>query len=351
MRPAVTHTRKSNVTYSLPEAQHLVRALYRALLGRDADAAGLAHWAGALADGRLDLAALTTALTASDDYRVALARRLARQQARTGLHARVAAAAAAALAATPLRIVDVGAQILADEQHVYAALADHGLPCHIIGFEPIADKLSERRRADGATVHMYPDFIGDGRPHTFHLNAPDATSSLLPFNTALTRQLVHLSQLHTMHTEQVATRTLDEVLVDGVTVDFLKLDIQGFELPALRHAGAVLARTNVVHCEVSFAELYEGQDLFAEVEQLLRSHGFDFIDLASSCHYACHGPFEDSRDRLGWGDAIFFRRAAGLAPRDLLAQAAIALLVYDKPSLAAALAGPAHAALFAPEAA
>lgn len=350
MYQAVTPIRKSNVTYSLPEAQHLVRALYRALLGRDADAAGLAHWTGALADGRLDLAALTTALAASDECRAELASQLARQQAHAGLQARVAASAAV-LAAAPLRIVDVGAQILADEQHVYAPLASHGLPCHIVGFEPIADKLSERRRADGATVRMYPDFIGDGGRHTFHLNTPDSTSSLLPFNTALTSQLVHLSQLRTAHTEPVTTRTLDDVLVDGVTIDFLKLDIQGFELPALRHAGAVLARTNVVHCEVSFAELYKGQGLFAEVEQLLRRHGFDFIDLASSCHYACHGPFEASRDRLGWGDAIFFRRAAGLAARDLLAQAAIALLVYDKPSLAAALAGPAHAALFAPEAA
>lgn len=340
-------SRKSIVTYSSLEAQHLVRALYRALLGREADAAGLAYWTDTLVDGRLDLAALTTTLAASDEYRATLAH----QHAHAGLRARVAAAAATALADSPLRIVDVGAQILADEQHVYAALAGHGLPCHIVGFEPIADKLTERRQADGATVRMYPDFIGDGNNHTFHLNVPDATSSLLPFNTALTEQLVHLSQLRTARTGQVATRTLDDVLADDATVDFLKLDIQGFELPALRHAGAVLARTNVVHCEVSFAELYQGQGLFSEIEQLLRGHGFDFIDLSHSCRYAYHGPFEGSRDRLGWGDAVFFRRAAGLAGRDLLAQAAIALLVYDKPSLAAALAGPAHAALFAPEAA
>jgi len=330
----------NNVTYSLPEAQHLVRALYRALLGRAADLAGLDHWAGALAAGRLDLAALTTALAASDECRNELVRQQARQQAHAALQARVTATAATALATAPLRIVDVGAQILADEQHVYAPLAAHGLPCHIIGFEPIAEKLSERRRADGATVQMYPDFIGDGGRHTFHLNVPDATSSLLPFNTALTSQLVHLSGLHTAHAAPVATRTLDDVLDDGITVDFLKLDIQGFELPALRHAGAVLARTNVVHCEVSFAELYAGQGLFAEIEQLLRSHGFDFIDLAHSCRYAYHGPFQDSRDRLGWGDAIFFKRATGRSARDLLAQAAIALLVYDKPSLAAALLAP-----------
>ena len=66
-------SRKSIVTYSSLEAQHLVRALYRALLGREADAAGLAYWTDTLADGRLDLAALTAALTASDEYRATLA--------------------------------------------------------------------------------------------------------------------------------------------------------------------------------------------------------------------------------------------------------------------------------------
>jgi len=327
--------------YSSPVAQQLVHGLYRALLGRAADADGLLHWSAALADGRADLAALTQALAGSDEYR----RRAARQDAYADLPARFAALAAPAFAAAPLRIVDVGAQILADEQHVYAPLAAHGLACHVVGFEPLEDKLGELRQQDsGATAQLYPDFIGDGEVHTFHINQPDSTSSLLPFNRALTAQLVDLSHLRTLRTESVATRTLDAVLTDGVAVDFLKLDIQGFELPALRHASAVLARTNVVHCEVSFAEIYAGQGLFSEIEQLLRGQGFDFIDFHATCHYPYHGADQVSRDRLGWGDAIFYKRAQLIGERDLLAQAAIALLLYNKPSLAAALAARTAAA-------
>lgn len=332
--------------YTADAAEAQVRSLYRALLEREADPVGLRHWCEVLCAGG-DVAALAAALVASEEYRRRAAAALIHGKAK----ARLAAACAADFAAQPLRIVDVGAQILADEAHVYAPLAGHGLPCQVIGFEPLEDKLDERQRHDGgAAVRLYPDFIGDGQRHTFHINAPDATSSLLPFNRALTDGLVELSHLRTTRTVEVATSTLDQVLDDALPVDFLKLDIQGFELPALRHASAVLARTNVVHCEVSFAEIYAGQGLFSEIEQLLRGHGFYFVDFHSTCRYACHGAAGSSaRDRLGWGDAIFLKAPGQLARRDLQAQAAIALLVYDKPSLAEALAAradPALAALF-----
>lgn len=328
-------------------ADALVHGLYRALLGRDADPVGLHHWRTALTGGG-DVAALAAALAASDEFRARAAGLRARGQVRT----RLAAHCAPLFAARPLHIVDVGAQMLDDERHVYAPLTDHGLACQVTGFEPLDEKRKERAQHDGqATVRLYPDFIGDGRRHPFHINAPDATSSLLPFNRAVTDQLVELSHLRTVRTAEVDTRTLDAVLADAGPVDFLKLDIQGFELPALRHAAAVLARTAVVHCEVSFTPIYAGQALFSEIEQLLRGQGFEFIDLHSSCRYASEGTAaRQSRDRLGWGDAIFMKSPGLLGGRDLLAQAAIALLVYDKPSLAEALAvraDPALAALFA----
>ena len=315
--------------------EDIVRALYRGFLGREPDGPGLRHWSGVLAGGG-DAAALLHAISHSDEYLRADAERAARRQAQ---HA-VAARAAALLRQQPLTIVDIGAQELEGEQHVYAPLVQHALPYQVIGFEPLEDKLQERQLHDGGSVKLYPNFIGDGQRHLFHINAPDATSSLLPLNQALNCDLVDLSQLRTEKTVEVATSRLDEVLADTARVDFLKLDIQGFELPALQHAGAVLARTNIVHCEVSFAPIYQDQALFSEVETLLRAHGFYFLDLQSSCRYAYHtGSGSTSRDRLGWGDAVFLRNAALLDdPRDVLAQLVIALLVYDKHSLAESLA-------------
>jgi len=308
----------------------IVRGLYRGFLGREPDPAGLAYWSERVAQGA-GADELLAGLMASDEFRLGHGAQINLDE----LKARVLAASAPLLA-RPLTVVDIGAQELENEDHIYAPLTRHGLPYRIIGFEPQQDKIeASRRNNPDSRVTLYPTFIGDGQQHTFHINNDDATSSLLPFNRALTAQLRDLDHLHTVHTEEVSTSRLDDVLAGEGAIDFLKLDIQGFELPTLQHAAQVLARTNVVHCEVSFAPIYDGQALFSEIETLLRAAGFWLLDFSSLCRY----PSVDaarSRDRLGWGDAVFVRQTQDTG--DLLAQALVLLLVYDKPSAACALA-------------
>lgn len=332
-------------TVSSDPHTELVRGLYRGFLGREPDAPGLAHWAARLRDGTAS-SELVDAIMASPEYLAIVADERAHGQLRAAV-----AQAAAPLLGQPLSIVDIGAQELEGEQHIYAPLQAAGLPCQVTGFEPQEDKIaaSLARHPDGS-LRLYPTFIGDGGRHTFHINNDDATSSLLPLNEVLTRELVDLSHLRVARSVDVATSRLDDVLTDGAGVDFLKLDIQGFELPALLNAPDVLRRTNVIHCEVSFMPIYAGQALFSEIETLLRAAGFAFMDFSSLCRYPYHGPANSpSRDRLGWGDAVFFRTGGTLSGRDLLAQSVIALLVYGKRSYAEHLAqGSALAALFLP---
>lgn len=327
-----------NTPPSRPDHGAVVRGLYRGFLGREPDPAGLAYWSGRLAAGAI-ADELLAALMASDEYR--LGQGAASAAGLDALKARVAAACAPLLARA-LTVVDIGAQELENEDHIYAPLTRHGLPYRIIGFEPQQDKIeASRRNNPDSRVTLYPTFIGDGGRHTFHINNDDATSSLLPFNRALTASLRDLDHLETVQREDVATSRLDDVLKAEGALDFLKLDIQGFELPTLRHASEVLARTNVVHCEVSFAPIYEGQALFSEIEALLRAAGFWLLDFSSLCRYPSAGSAARSRDRLGWGDAVFVRQ--GASAQDLLAQALVLLLVYDKPSAAQALARQADA--------
>jgi FkbM family methyltransferase len=230
-----------------------------------------------------------------------------------------------------MTIVDVGAQNLAGESHVYTPLMQAGISCRCIGFEPLNDRRSER---EGGNIEMLPHFIGDGSHQTFYINNDDSTSSLLPLNDAFNQPHNHLHGLRTVRTETVLTSRLDDVLPD-VAIDFLKFDIQGFEMPALLGAEQTLKRTNVVHCEVEFAPLYKGASVFSEIERLLFRGGFYFVDFSHLCRYA-YVAVPDATDvgeRLGWADAVFFREKPATA-NDALAQAAIAELVYRKHGLA-----------------
>lgn len=57
-------------------------------------------------------------------------------------------------------------------------------------------------------------------------------------------------------------------------VDLLWMDIQGSELNALKGMRNKLERVSIIHSEVEFMEIYEGQPLFWEVKKYLNEHGF-----------------------------------------------------------------------------
>jgi FkbM family methyltransferase len=237
-----------------------------------------------------------------------------------------------------LFVVDVGAQSLAWEEHIYQPLLSSGVLCDIVGFDPLAHRLRERaNKESNARLSLLPFAIGDGKSHTLHINNDDATSSLYSLNPAAPQALEGLDDLHTVRRETVNTRRLDDVLPNR-PVDFLKLDIQGFELRALEHATETLFRTAVVHCETEFYPLYLGQPLFPDIHRYLTARGFDFIDLVKATRFAPAVPSgSKGPERLVFGDAVFFRKPKANEHELLLVQALIAMLVYKKTALAESL--------------
>lgn len=330
----------TNLNLDLIQKTEIIKGLYLGILGREADAAGLKHWLNIWENGgNTDF--IINCLVNSEEYKCGKQSTM-RNAVNAVNHALEAVKFLPPfLQERPLTIVDVGAQNLEYEEHIYSEIATHQLPHQIIGFEPLEDRLQERlNEPECENFTLLPAFIGDGQEHTFYINAPDATSSLLPFNEAVISKFIDLDTLETVNTEPAKTTTLDIALQDQKYVDFLKLDIQGAELAALRHAPIVLSKTLVVHCEVSFFEIYKDQALFSEVELYMRSMGFELIDVCSQCRYPLSNTsFTQSRDWLGWGDAVFLRRLEENAHwQDKLIQSLIALIVYKKPSLAAYLA-------------
>jgi len=310
-----------------------VGALYELCLGRTPDEEGRRGWTALLADSGDPTAVLAGILSSEE------ARRRVESASLTDLSS-VIADSLELLGRRP-RIVDIGAQSLGEGSHPYSPLDDF-TALEIIGFDPLADRLTERERTENVkgTLVLLPYAIGDGATHTLYINNDDATSSLFPLDHESNSRFNHISTLETVRTERVDTHPLDDVLPAG-PVDFLKLDVQGAELMVLQGASATLRRAAVVHCEVEFSPIYRDQPLYPEIHAELATHGYYLVDLLTTGRYdyltASAGR---SSDRLLWADAVFFRDSDEV--EHLAAQALIAAAVYRKPTLAEHLLGRAR---------
>lgn len=245
-------------------------------------------------------------------------------------------------------MVDVGAMLLSEAEDVWRPLVRAGICASVIGFEPHVEeckKLNEElvKRApqahDGDCVFRYlPHAIGDGSMGTFRSCSAPMTSSMLEPNIPLLRRFVQLEEVTTV-VQRTETKTvrLDDLLPElGGRADFLKLDVQGFELLVLKGATQVLRDCLVVHTEVEFVEMYEKQPLFAEVDQHLRGAGFVFHRFASihgrplkPIHYMAN-PLAPVSQQL-WADAVYVRDLwdlRGFSKDELLRTAFILHEVY-----------------------
>jgi FkbM family methyltransferase len=301
-----------------------VEALYQTCLGRAADPSGLAHHVEALLSSG-DPTLILRGILDSREY-------AARRETVAAMDCSPEISQALAFLDRRLRVVDVGAQSLGPGSHPYDPLSKV-CDLDIIGFDPLSERLRERAEAEASPgLTLLPYAIGDGEYHTLYVNDDDATSSLFPLNVAHNARFVHLSELHTVRTEQVKTHRLDDVLPDG-RVDFLKLDVQGSELMVLKGAEQTLSRTAVIHTEVLFSPIYLNQPLFVDVQQHLTVRGFTLIDLLLPGRYSYRTPSgRNTPDYLIWGDAIYFRDTEDPATQRL--QALVAASVYRKPTLA-----------------
>ena len=120
--------------------------------------------------------------------------------------------------------------------------------------------------AYGEPHRIFPCFAGNGEAATFHETNRGPTGSLFEPNTALLEKFQNLSEVMTpKHQHAVMTTRIDEI----GDIDFIKID-------ALSHPRRALSSALVIQTEVEFVELYKGQPLFADVDELIRQAGFQF---------------------------------------------------------------------------
>jgi FkbM family methyltransferase len=158
----------------------------------------------------------------------------------------------------------------------WTCLAKSIFPLAVVeAFEPLEDQRPgfTKWTAKLADVHLHQVALGprDGTVTLEVTDFADATSVL-----ALSAEGRRTFNVSPSGRREVPMATLDGLVASGKVrpADLIKLDIQGYELEALRGAEQCLGLARAVICEVSFRPFYEGQVLFGEILAHLGGRGF-----------------------------------------------------------------------------
>jgi FkbM family methyltransferase len=199
----------------------------------------------------------------------------------------------------PEVVLDVGA----NEGQFVESLREAGFAGRVISFEP-QRKVFEvlRRKAlqqDGWECHRLA--LGDA----------DAVLPLHVSEFSLSSSLFPIGRLHIELMPQTGEAGIEEVPV--VRLDtwsgaasfegrrlFLKLDVQGFELPVIHGLGGLVRFIDGALVELDFATLFEGQSKYYDVMSALESVGLRFVGLSGAYVHP-------STAEILWADGFFQR--------------------------------------------
>jgi FkbM family methyltransferase len=244
-----------------------------------------------------------------------------------------------------IQIMDVGAAALSQDRYHQLVTLGHA---NVTGFEPDPTEYAKLQNRKGPYRYL-PVFLGNGAPGRFHFARFPGCSSLLPPDPSVIDMFMTIGcadpggNFHVVRTEMVDTVRLDD-LGTGITIDYLKIDVQGYELEILRNGRKKLSNAVVIESEVEFVPLYRNQPLFGDLQCFMREEGFvlhKFIDVGGRPFRPFNppNPFYPISQLL-WADAIFIRdftRLDSYSDDGLLKAAAVLDLVYDSYDIAALL--------------
>lgn len=179
-------------------------------------------------------------------------------------------------------VVDIGAN-----RGQFALVAQRCFPdARIVSFEPLAEPaLTFRRVFNGnprVSLHEAAVAPRDGNA-TMHLSRQDDSSSLLPITPLQDRIFPGTAEAGTRTVHVAPLRAFlrrEEIEPPAL----LKLDVQGFELEALKGCADMLEAFRYVYVECSFLELYRGQALADDVAGWLRERGFALAGAYNTTH-------------------------------------------------------------------
>jgi len=173
-------------------------------------------------------------------------------------------------------VVDVGA----NRGQFALAARHHAQEAYIVAFEPLeeaAEVFAQVFQAD-PVVELHRCAIGSRQGEVeMHVSRTDDSSSLLPISN-LQQQFFPGTQ--ESGTRQVTVTPLDAALYPEQIQSpaLLKIDVQGYELEALKGGLLLLGCFEFLLVECSYMEFYTGQALADEVVSYVEKAGFVLVE-------------------------------------------------------------------------
>jgi FkbM family methyltransferase len=154
----------------------------------------------------------------------------------------------------------------------------------IYAFEPIPEIFKHLYHNTKYYQNIYPIQLALGNhdgPSLFwpaqnpkKNKSPSQAGSLLPPKERLT-----WSDITFLEPIEIPTITLASWLTEQEIdeIDFLWLDLQGYELPVMQASEKIIRQIPFIYTEVHFVEAYQGQAQYHELKKWLESVGFTMI--------------------------------------------------------------------------
>lgn len=196
------------------------------------------------------------------------------------------------LPANPI-IVDCGAHVGSDSIELCRIFPNS----QIHAFEPVPDIFNRliNNTSKYKNIKCYPYALGEnsGQSEMFVSSGnSDASSSLLK----PTGHLLNHPSVYFDNTIKVNVFTLDEWAKNNSinNIDFLWLDMQGYELKMLQQSKVILDTVKLIYTEVSVKESYAGSPMYSELKNWLEGRGFKVV-------------LEAIPDGTDMGNVLFFK--------------------------------------------
>lgn len=174
---------------------------------------------------------------------------------------------------TPRTVIDIGAN-----KGQFTLFALQMWPgCRVLAFEPLPGPAAKFRRAVGNrdNVKLFMTAIGPQAGSTeIHLSEREDSSSLLEIGERMEQVFPEARAAGKSVTIQVGPLESYVHRHDVVGPTLLKLDVQGYELEALKGCADLLPLIDYAYVECSFVELYKGQALYGDICEHMSANGF-----------------------------------------------------------------------------